>query len=127
METIHANVCELIGNTPLIRLNRFGGDSQAELIVEMEAFNPGVMGNTATQSTLHYGLPGAPFTGTSSQNDNMMPLDAGFHEYAVEWERDQMRYRSGQLLDRWTGKSARCRRLRRGGYQNFPAPGCAWY
>jgi cysteine synthase len=41
METIHANVCELIGNTPLIRLNRFGGDSQAELIVKMEAFNPG--------------------------------------------------------------------------------------
>ena len=41
METIHANVCELIGNTPLIRLNRFGADSQAELIVKMEAFNPG--------------------------------------------------------------------------------------
>jgi len=41
METIHANVCELIGNTPLIRLNRFAGDVEAELIVKMESFNPG--------------------------------------------------------------------------------------
>ena len=58
----------------------------------MESFNPGVTGNTATQSTTHYGLPGAPFTGTSSQNDNGVPLDAAFHEYAVEWERDQLRF-----------------------------------
>ena len=41
MEAIHANVCELIGNTPLIRLNRFGGDLQAELVVKMESHNPG--------------------------------------------------------------------------------------
>jgi cysteine synthase A len=41
MEKIHANVCELIGNTPLIRLNRFGGDLQTELVVKMESFNPG--------------------------------------------------------------------------------------
>ncbi len=58
----------------------------------MEAFNPGVAGNTATQSTTHYGLPGEPFNGTSSQNDNQVPLDAAFHEYAVEWERDQLRF-----------------------------------
>ncbi|MFZ8931937.1 MAG: glycoside hydrolase family 16 protein, partial [Pseudomonadales bacterium] len=58
----------------------------------MEAFNPGVAGNTATQSTTHYGLPGPPFNGTSSQNDNQVPLDAAFHEYAVEWERDQLRF-----------------------------------
>ncbi len=58
----------------------------------MEAFNPGVAGNTATQSTTHYGLPGQPFNGTSSQNDNGVPLDAAFHEYAVEWERDQLRF-----------------------------------
>jgi cysteine synthase len=41
METIHANVCELIGNTPLIRLNRFASDVDAELVVKMEAYNPG--------------------------------------------------------------------------------------
>ena len=41
METIHANVCELIGNTPLIRLNRFGADTGAELVVKMESYNPG--------------------------------------------------------------------------------------
>ena len=40
-ETIHANVCELIGNTPLIRLNRFAADVDAELVVKMEAHNPG--------------------------------------------------------------------------------------
>jgi cysteine synthase len=41
METIHSNVCELIGNTPLIRLNRFASDVNAELVVKMEAYNPG--------------------------------------------------------------------------------------
>ncbi len=41
MESIYTNVCELIGNTPLSRLNRFGGDVQAELVVKMESFNPG--------------------------------------------------------------------------------------
>ena len=41
METIHSNVCELIGNTPLIRLNRFAADVDAELVVKMEAYNPG--------------------------------------------------------------------------------------
>ena len=41
MEQIHANVCELIGNTPLIKLNRFAGDAQAEVVVKMESHNPG--------------------------------------------------------------------------------------
>lgn len=41
VETIHANICELIGNTPLIRLNRFGSDVDAELVVKMESHNPG--------------------------------------------------------------------------------------
>jgi len=41
MEQIYTNVCELIGNTPLIRLNRFAGDAQAELVVKMESHNPG--------------------------------------------------------------------------------------
>ena len=41
IETIHSNVCELIGNTPLIRLNRFAADVDAELVVKMEAYNPG--------------------------------------------------------------------------------------
>ncbi len=41
MEMIHSNVCELIGNTPLIRLNRFASDVDAELVVKMESYNPG--------------------------------------------------------------------------------------
>ena len=35
------NVTELIGNTPLMRLNRFGGDAGAELLVKLELLNPG--------------------------------------------------------------------------------------
>jgi len=41
METIYSNICELIGNTPLVRLNRFASDLDAELIVKLEALNPG--------------------------------------------------------------------------------------
>ncbi|UCD52580.1 MAG: cysteine synthase A [Phycisphaerales bacterium] len=41
VEAIHANVCELIGNTPLIQLDRFARHVEAELVVKMEAFNPG--------------------------------------------------------------------------------------
>ena len=41
MDTIHDNVCELIGNTPLIRLRRFASDAGAEVVVKMESFNPG--------------------------------------------------------------------------------------
>ena len=41
VEAIHTNVCELIGNTPLIRLNRFAAGVDAELVVKMEAYNPG--------------------------------------------------------------------------------------
>jgi len=41
VEAIHTNVCELIGNTPLIRLNRFAAGIDAELVVKMEAYNPG--------------------------------------------------------------------------------------
>lgn len=35
------NVLELIGNTPMVRLNRIVGDSSAEVFVKIEAFNPG--------------------------------------------------------------------------------------
>jgi cysteine synthase A len=41
VEAIHPNVCELIGNTPLIRLNRFAADVDADIVVKMEAHNPG--------------------------------------------------------------------------------------
>ena len=38
---IHDNVLELIGDTPLVRLNRIAGPDTAEVIVKIEAFNPG--------------------------------------------------------------------------------------
>jgi cysteine synthase A len=41
METIYNNVCELIGHTPLIRLNSYASDVDAEIVVKMEAYNPG--------------------------------------------------------------------------------------
>jgi cysteine synthase A len=41
MENIYANLCEMIGNTPLLRMERFARDLPAELVVKIEAFNPG--------------------------------------------------------------------------------------
>jgi len=35
------NVCELIGNTPMVRLNRLSGDGAAEILVKLENLNPG--------------------------------------------------------------------------------------
>jgi beta-glucanase (GH16 family) len=58
----------------------------------VEAFNPGVGGNTAVQSTTHYGLPTTPFNGTTSTFDDGTAPDLVFREYAVEWERDKMRF-----------------------------------
>ncbi len=41
MAKIYENVCELIGNTPLLRFSRLAPELPAELIVKIEAFNPG--------------------------------------------------------------------------------------
>jgi len=38
---IHSSVLELIGNTPLVRLNRIPGPGASEVVVKIEAFNPG--------------------------------------------------------------------------------------
>ena len=35
------DVTELIGNTPLVRLNRITGESQADVVVKLEYYNPG--------------------------------------------------------------------------------------
>jgi cysteine synthase A len=37
---IAANVTELIGNTPLVRLNRLSEGAQAEIVLKLEFFNP---------------------------------------------------------------------------------------
>jgi len=38
---IYNNITELIGKTPLVRLNKIGGDLQAEVLLKLEFFNPG--------------------------------------------------------------------------------------
>ncbi len=38
---IHENICELIGNTPIVRLNRLAEDGWSDLLVKLEFFNPG--------------------------------------------------------------------------------------
>ena len=38
--TIYNNATELTGKTPLVRINRLGGDSKANLIAKLEYFNP---------------------------------------------------------------------------------------
>lgn len=38
---IYDNITELIGRTPLVRLNKLGADHQAEILIKLELFNPG--------------------------------------------------------------------------------------
>jgi cysteine synthase A len=38
--TIYNNAAETVGNTPLVRLNRLGADSGAEIVAKLEFFNP---------------------------------------------------------------------------------------
>ena len=40
MAKIAKDITELVGNTPLVRLNRITADSQAEVVVKLEFFNP---------------------------------------------------------------------------------------
>jgi len=40
MERIHNNITEVIGNTPLIRLNKLSESTGAEIIAKVESFNP---------------------------------------------------------------------------------------
>lgn len=40
-ENLYNNIIELIGKTPLVRLNKVAGTDQAELYVKLENFNPG--------------------------------------------------------------------------------------
>lgn len=39
--TVARNVIELIGKTPMVRLNRLAGSDLAEVLVKLESFNPG--------------------------------------------------------------------------------------
>jgi len=39
--TIHKNILGLIGNTPLVRINRLAGEGDAEVYAKLEGFNPG--------------------------------------------------------------------------------------
>lgn len=38
---IYDSICELIGNTPVVRLNRISEPGWADLLVKLEFFNPG--------------------------------------------------------------------------------------
>src|SRR6266481_4514323 len=38
---VYDNICQVIGNTPIVRLNRIPKDGWAELLVKLESFNPG--------------------------------------------------------------------------------------
>jgi cysteine synthase A len=40
-ERIYDNICQLIGLTPVVRLNRIPEDGWAEMLVKLESFNPG--------------------------------------------------------------------------------------
>src|SRR5262245_14209574 len=38
---IYDNICQVIGKTPIVRLNRMPKDGWAEMLVKLESFNPG--------------------------------------------------------------------------------------
>src|ERR1700739_563479 len=38
---IYDNICQVIGNTPVVRLNRIPENNWAEMLVKLESFNPG--------------------------------------------------------------------------------------
>ena len=40
MAKIYKDISQLIGNTPLVRLNRVGADLGAEILLKLECFNP---------------------------------------------------------------------------------------
>lgn len=40
MAKIYNNITELIGNTPLLRLNKIAKDIDAEILAKLEFFNP---------------------------------------------------------------------------------------
>ena len=39
-QEIHESILDLIGNTPIVRLNRLGSETDSEILVKLEAFNP---------------------------------------------------------------------------------------
>jgi cysteine synthase A len=40
-DQIYDNICQIIGKTPVVRLNRIPKESWAEILVKLESFNPG--------------------------------------------------------------------------------------
>src|SRR5260370_18797875 len=38
---VYENICQVIGNTPVVRLNRIPKDGWPEMLVKLESFNPG--------------------------------------------------------------------------------------
>lgn len=41
MKNLHSNILELIGNTPLVKINRLNEDGQTDIYAKIEYFNPG--------------------------------------------------------------------------------------
>src|SRR5881628_1356022 len=39
--TVYDNICQVIGNTPVVRLHRIPKDGWPEMLVKLESFNPG--------------------------------------------------------------------------------------
>src|SRR5256885_14096516 len=38
---VYDNICQVIGNTPVVRLHRIPKDGWPEMLVKLESFNPG--------------------------------------------------------------------------------------
>ena len=40
-DAVYDNICQVIGRTPIVRLNRIPKEGWAEMLVKLESFNPG--------------------------------------------------------------------------------------
>ncbi len=64
----------------------------------MEATNLGVFGNNSVFGTIHYGgeFPANTFTGTKTEVDT--DATTNFHNYAIEWDADEIRWYVDDVL-----------------------------
>lgn len=72
--TVHGDVTELIGRTPLVELRRFGADLPARLVAKLESENPG--GSVKDRIALAM-IEAAEVSGTLSSGDTIVEPTSG--------------------------------------------------
>ena len=77
---VYDNVLELVGNTPLIRLNKITEDYKGEFLAKVEAFNPGH--STKDRIALHI-IEEAERTGVLKPGDTIIETTSGNTGFSI--------------------------------------------